>query len=167
MDHAGHAFEGLKEIPLPPPVSYTPQTAGWVIVGALMIAAIGYVLRHVWTRHKANRYRRVAASRLDQIESQLTDPAMRLEALAAIPVLVKRTALSAMPREKVAGLSATAWLECLDRTYAPGGFSTGPGKWLTTFAYAGSAERAAVPDSEIRALLTLIRRWIEQHDVRV
>jgi len=157
----------LQEIPLPEPVSYVPQTGGWVIVGAIVLIAIGYGLWRLHRRREANFYRRTALAQLCEVEGHLTDPATRLDALAAIPILVKRTALSAMPREKIASLSESAWLACLDRTYLAGGFSNGPGRLLTRLAYAGPSDLAALPDTEVQEFLRLVRRWIERHDARL
>ncbi len=52
----------LKEIILPEPVSYMPQTVAWYILfGLLLIAAVWLAVR--WYRHwAANRYRKARAA---------------------------------------------------------------------------------------------------------
>lgn len=163
VDHDAHSLEGLKEIPLPDPIPYTPQTAGWFLIGALALLAIGYGLWRLARHYAANRYRRTALKELAEIESRIGKADERHRALAAIPALLKRTALVAAGRQAVAALSDRAWWEFLDRTCAPGGFSNGPGRLLTLFSYAEPSQLAAVPESEVRDLMRLVRRWIEGH----
>lgn len=163
MDQGPHSLEGLREIPLPGPVSYIPQTAGWLLIVAVALAAIGYGLWRLVRRHAANRYRRMALKELSEIESRIGNAGERHRALAAIPALLKRTALAAAGRPAVAALSDRAWWEFLDRTCAPGGFSSGPGRLLTLFSYAEPSQFSAVPDSEVRDLIVLVRRWIAGH----
>lgn len=160
-------LSGLQEIPLPPPVPYTPQTVGWLFLGLFLLAAICYAAWR-WRRWRiANRYRRAAMARLREVEALLADSAKRSEALAAIPPLVKQTALSFLPRQEIAGLSNNDWLVFLDRTYPPGGFAQGPGRLLPRLAYGAPADLALIPISEVTDLLSLVRRWITHHHARV
>lgn len=167
MEQEVHALSGLKEIPLPEPIPYVPQTVGWILLGALAAAAIGYGLWRLVRRYHANEYRRAAMKELQDIEAGLHDSSSRSRVLAAIPALLKRTALSAAGREAVASLSDRAWLEFLDRTCAPGGFSKGPGRLLATLSYGGEAELARIRESEVKDLLAQVRRWIQRHDARL
>lgn len=163
MDHGAHSLEALKEIPLPDPIPYTPQTVGWLLIGALALVAIGYGLWRLIRRHAADRYRRMALNELAEIETRIGNPDERHRALTAIPVLLKRTALIAAGRQTVAAMSDRAWWEFLDRTCAPGGFSNGPGRLLTLFSYGRPDELAAIPESEVQDLIALVHRWIEGH----
>lgn len=161
------ALSGLQEIPLPPSVPYTPQTVGWLFLGLFLLGAICYAGWR-WRRWQvANRYRRAAMARLREVEALLADSAKRSEALAAIPPLVKQTALSFLPRQEIAGLSNNDWLVFLDRTYPPGGFAQGPGRLLPRLAYGAPADLALIPISEVTDLLSLVRRWITHHHARV
>ena len=103
------ALEQLREIPLPVPVSYAPQTIGWYIVGALLVAGLAWLAVRWHRSWRANRYRRAALA-------ELCAAGARGQPGHALPALVKRTALSFAPREEVAGLSGDRWLEFLDRT---------------------------------------------------
>lgn len=149
----------LKEIPAPPPVSYMPQTAGWwVLAGIVLLALAAYAFVR-WRRWRRNRYRREAQAELAAIEHAVADAGTRAAALAAIPVLVKRTALAWAPRTLVASLSGPAWLRYLDDTFPPGGFADGPGRTLDALAY----DDASVRDDELASLLALLHRWIDDH----
>ena len=104
------ALKPLQELPLPEPVSWAPQTIGWVLVVVLLIAAVVRAGWSGWRRYKRERYRRVALVELAEIEVALNDAQRRTAALAAIPSLIKRTSLAAAPRERVAALSGDEWL---------------------------------------------------------
>jgi len=153
------ALKALREIPLPPPVSYRPATVGWAVVGLLLLAIVAYAAWRAWRRWQANAYRREALRELADIEARLGAAATAAE----LPALVKRTALARFPRESVASTTEDAWLAFLDRTCPPGGFVTGSGRLLARLAYASDRPT----ESELRALTALVRRWIERHDARV
>ncbi|WP_458765653.1 DUF4381 domain-containing protein [Cupriavidus basilensis] len=160
-DAAGTLAE-LQEIPLPPPVSYLPQTWGWGVLAALLLALAGQLAWRAWRRHQANRYRRDAFAELARIEAGLTatgSDASRREALAALPALVKRVVLAFAPRTQVASLSAQAWLDYLDGTWRAGSFTSGPGRLLPELAYC----QHPPPAAEVTALIALLRAWIGQH----
>ncbi len=153
-------LEGLHDIALPDPVSWLPQTIGWyvvaaVIVGLVVAAAVGY-----YRRRRANRYRRAAVAELADIETMLANPAKQAAALGAIPVLLKRVALSFAPREAIASLTGDPWLQWLDASYGGAEFSQGVGSLLPQLAYRPTNVR---PD-EITDLVALVRQWIQQHD---
>lgn len=156
---AAEALKGLREIPLPVPVSWMPQTIGWVGVAVIVAGVLGWAAWRWRRRWLADRYRRAALADLDAIERSL-DAAPGPTDLAALPALVKRTVLGFAPREAVARLTDREWLAFLDRTYPPGGFATGPGRVLPTLAYApaGSVDAPALRD-----LIALVRRWIVGH----
>ncbi len=105
------ALQHLADVAIPPPVPWTPQTAGWAVLAVLLL--LGLIWFIVWAvRHRrANRYRRVALTELKHIESRWR--ADDAAALADLPALLKRTALAAWPREAVAGLSGMAWVDFL------------------------------------------------------
>jgi hypothetical protein len=160
---ATEALKGLREIPLPPPVSFRPATVGWAAVGVLLLAVAAYAAWRAWRRWQANAYRRAALRELADIEARLGGAGTRGPAAAALPALVKRTALACFPRERVAPTTEDEWLAFLDRTCPPGGFVAGPGKLLPRIAYAADLPA----DAELRDLTALVRRWIERHDAHL
>jgi len=158
-------LQPLQELPLPSPVSWTPQTAGWIGVAIVVIAAVLWGAWAVWRRQVRRRYRRVALEQLARIEAELTNPAQRVSALAAIPPLLKRASLAAAPRERVAALTGDAWLAFLKRTHAH--FDTQSGALLALVSYAPAERIAAVSERDASALLSAARDWIEHHHVEV
>ena len=147
----------LREIPLPEPVAYTPQTLGWYVLLALVVLTL-VLLAALWRRNVSrNRYRKEALLVHDEIE-QGNRP------LSKLPALIKQVALAFTPREKIAGLSGGPWLEFLDSTLGGTNFTTGPGQFLLTVSYEAPASVNRKLTSEQRqALLGLIRRWIRRH----
>lgn len=152
----------LQEIPLPAPVSYIPQTGGWLAVLILALVLFAIAAWRRWRVYCANRYRREALAALASLEHRLADGATRAQALIELPALVKRTALSSMRRDCVAALSGDDWLLFLDRTAGRDrrDFATGPGRLLWQLAY---APRRDIADDELAALVALLRRWIAHH----
>jgi len=150
---------GLIDIPLPQPVSLLPQT--WpsrVAIALLLAAAIAAVWRILHQRH-VNRYRREALAELGRIEQSFDADKAPAELVTRLAVLVRRTALAAFPRERIAPLAGPAWLSFLDSTYDGSEFSEGPGRLLASAPY-----QRIVPDcGEVRSLAAVVRRWIRGH----
>lgn len=158
------SLDQMHDIVLPEAVSWMPQTAGWWILAALVLAIGLRVALVARRRHRENRYRRLALAELDRIEAALGTPGERAVALGALPALVKRTALAVWPRETVASLSGAAWLRFLDESYGGSDFTKGPGRSLPALAY---ARDESMSSEETRKLTVLVRDWIRRHRVRV
>lgn len=163
---------GLHDIVLPAPVGYLPQTIGWVILLGLAIGIavwLGVVVRR---RRRARRYRELALADLEALRRRYQEgveqegveqESVRQEVFAALPELVKRTALVAFPRPEVASLNGEAWLEFLNRTYGGAGFTDGPGRWLPDLAYASGGGGPIPDDDEVARLTSLVGTWIRNH----
>jgi hypothetical protein len=84
------SIDQLKEIALPAPVSYAPQTWGWwVLLGLLVVAVVLVSARRYW-QWRRDRYRREALVRLAELQASDN----QLNALRELPELLKRVALS-------------------------------------------------------------------------
>jgi hypothetical protein len=156
---AGDALAGLQELPLPPPVPYTPQTVGWVGVALVLVAAAALVIWRVIRHRRANAYRRAALAELTVIE--------RDAAVAQLPVLLKRTAIAATSREHVAALTGADWLRFLDSTLDTDAFTQGAGRLLTQIAYYDAGQLQTIPPADLQQLVHLSRRWIQHHHADV
>jgi hypothetical protein len=159
------ALKPLQELPLPQPVSWAPQTIGWVAVAVLLIAVMLWAGWIGWRRYKRARYRRVALAELAEIEAALNDTQRRAAALAAIPSLLKRTSLAAAPRERVAALTGDEWLAFLKRTR--GQFDARSGALLTLVSYAPADQVASITPREVETLVSVTRDWIQRHHVEI
>jgi Domain of unknown function (DUF4381) len=162
-------LKALQELPLPETVSYAPHTIGWVFVAVVLLAALGVALWIARRRRAKQRYRRAALTELASIEASLAsahaDREQRANALAAIPRLIKRTALVVAPREQVAALTGGEWLAFLQRTR--GRFDARSGALLALASYAPPEVVAGISDGDAAALIGHTRDWIERHHVEV
>jgi predicted negative regulator of RcsB-dependent stress response len=151
----------LKEIALPAPVSYMPQTWGWLVVlAALVIAVLAFAAWRYW-RWRRDRYRREALLRLAELEQAY---AANSEALRDLPELLKRVALSMPGDVTAASLGGEQWqrfLQDRSREQLPADFA----RQLAQLAYAPPAQLQALANARGAALLAQTRRWVETHHV--
>ncbi|KQX16058.1 MULTISPECIES: DUF4381 domain-containing protein [Ensifer] len=160
------ALRQLADIALPQPVSMMPQTPAWVVLGCIVLLMAAFACWRWYRRWEANSYRREALADLRKIEAGLTATGSRGEALAALPVLLKRTALSVWPREAIAGLHGTGWTKYLDAHSGGPVFPIASARFFEEAEYRGSQALAAVPEAEAKAYIAAARHWIEAHHVR-
>ena len=155
------ALESLKDLAVPHPVSWVPQTWGWALVATLVTAAlVAFLVRRI-RRYRANAYRREALVLLDGIEEKLKDPAQRDVALGDLAEVLKRTALAAWGRADVAALSGAAWVSFLEsKGDGQGGHALDA--LLDDCEYQSAASAAALVTDDI---LVAARRWIRGHRV--
>ena len=76
-----------------------------------------------------------------------------------MPDLLKRVALSAWPRDQIAGLVGSDWHRFLDRAAATDRFESGSGERLEQAAYAP----AGLTEASFRALCDDVDWWIRHH----
>lgn len=155
----------LQNLPLPPAVSYFPQTWGWLALLVLFLGiALFYASRRAW-RWRLNRYRRAALAQLQALENAVSSDPTR-HALRDLPDLLKRTALSMPGQPDVASLHGTAWQAFLQRCSAnplPADLS----QQLAELSYAPDARLQALSAKQVNDLLSVCRHWLEQHHVAV
>ena len=159
------ALSNLHDIVMPPPVSWWPLAPGWYVLAALVVVLATWLAWRVIHRRRAGAYRRAALRELEGLQTKMGAPAQRLEALRQLPLLLKRTALAAWPREEVAGLSGMEWLAFLDRSSGMNDFRSPRGRKLLDLAYGRSPSLESLADEEVRAMTGLAGRWIEKHRV--
>ena len=133
----------LEPVPEPPPISFWPQTAGWI--GIILAAGAVWVARCWLVRRRANAYRRAA---LNEIDAAGNDPAVLAQ-------ILRRTALAAYSRAEVAALHGEPWLDFLDKAYGGSEFRNGPGNVVATAPYS--------PVDEAQDLAPLAAEWVRHH----
>ena len=153
-------LKGFQEISLPEPVSWWPQTAGWWVVGALLLIGLCWWGGRRFLRWRADAYRR---RRIADLETLLVRAGGDLQAvLVHLPPLLKATALQAYRRSDVAALTGEAWLAFLDAQYPGPRFLSQTGSRLISIAYQPGAA-AQIDDTETRKLIEMSKRWIRSH----
>lgn len=150
----------LKELGLPAPVSYAPQTWGWwVLLAVLVLAAVLIGVRR-YRQWRRDQYRREALVRLAQLRERSDD----LNALRELPELLKRVAISMPASTSVAALSEEDWQRFLQqhsKKPLPADFS----QQLAQLAYAPDDTLRALPAPQRLALFDTCQHWVERHHV--
>ena len=161
------SLQNLNDIVLPATVGWWPLAPGWYILFGLLLTALawfGYRTLHRWMN---NRYRRAALRELQLLTDRIHDTeeqdAKERDAnLRKLPILLKRTALSAYPRSQVASLSGKDWFLFLNSTVKTPPFTDSTASTLNKISYS-SGELSAVDSQAITALLNASRQWLKHH----
>ncbi len=146
----------LHDIVEPAAAPWWPLAPGWQVLLALAVLLLALAGLHWLARWQSRRYRREALAELGRIVAQGQGAAQ----LAALSRLLKRTAITAYSRPRVAGLSGAAWFAFLDAT-AGTRFGEGLGAALESDNYA--VTRGAVAAETFAQLVAEVRRWIRCH----
>ena len=157
------ALRSLKDIAIPPPVSWMPQTWGWALVAIALAILAAVMFSHWLRRYRANAYRREALAQLDGLGEQILNPATRSNAVRSLTVLLKRVALAAWPREDVASLSGAAWVRFLSEHDRDIGSILS--RTLDDAEYREASGIVSQPSNAGRELIDASRKWIERHHV--
>lgn len=99
-------IDELTDPPAPEPVSLVPQTAGWVVLAVVLVLLAGWAVWRWLAHRRANAYRRAALAELQAAG----------EDAAAIAAILRRCALAAYPRARVAALTGAEWVGFLNDT---------------------------------------------------
>lgn len=145
-------LDRLEPLVIPQAVAYFPQTPGWWLVAAWLLTLSVYAGWRGYLRWRDNAYRRQALRELQEIVAQ--DESSRS---AEIATLLKRTALAAYPRDRVASLAGHDWVEFLRDTAAQDAGVVAAADSIASAAYR--------PDGDSTAIAQGARRWIELHRV--
>ncbi|PWK40295.1 DUF4381 domain-containing protein [Pseudomonas sp. OV226] len=156
------SIDQLKEIALPAPVSYAPQTWGWwALLSVLVLAVLLVSARRYW-QWRRDRYRREALVRLAELQS--SDDQLR--ALRELPELLKRVALSMPTTYPVAALGGEDWQTFLVR-HSPQPLPADFSQQLAQLAYAPNSTLLTLKEEQRERLFNTSKRWVEQHHVAV
>jgi len=143
-------LDKLHDFYQPPPPAWTPQTIGWYILFTLTgLFVLGMVV-HSIRRWFANRYRREALRELAHLPPD------------QLSTLLKRTALTAWPRAKVASLTGEGWLTFLGETAANSLFHQSPGNRIEEVAL----QPTVLSTEDEQELRKLAAEWIRRHRVQ-
>lgn len=162
METDTYSLDNLHDIVEPAAISWWPPATGlWILLALLLVWMIAIGLRF-WIRYRRNGYRREALALLKQITPELLHSQTRGSALAEVAVLLKRTALSAYPREEVAELSGEQWLAFLDRSSHTHDFSQGAAAIIGIISWQPQAG-AKLSDQELKEIINSVQHWINSH----
>lgn len=149
----------LRDLAVPPAVSWWLPAPGWWVLAAASLMAGTIVLLRMVARYRADAYRRAALRDLtafERIAGTLADPVFA----GHVFEVLKRVALVAYPRDTVAALSGPAWLAFLDRSAATTDFSGETGRAALNAAFCGAPQ---LTDAQRRSLVAAAGAWVRNH----
>jgi hypothetical protein len=162
MEPDPYSLDNLHDIVEPAAISWWPPAMGlWITLALLLVWMIAIGLR-LWIRYKGNSYRREALALLKQLEPGLQCAQTRGSALAEVAMLLKRTALSAYPREGVAKLSGEEWLAFLDHSGNTHDFSHSAAAIIGNISWQPQAG-LKLSDQELKEIIGTVHHWINHH----
>jgi len=161
------SLQNLNDIVLPATVGWWPLAPGWYFLFGLLLTALAWFGYRTLYRWMNNRYRRTALLELQLLEERIhatgeRDAEARDANLRQIPILLKRTALSAYPRSQVASLSGKDWFHFLNSTVNNPSFTESTANTLSKISYS-SGELSVIDSSATAALLNASRQWLKHH----
>ena len=139
-------LDRMHDIVVPEPISMLPATDGWLVLAGWLAAVALIVSVRARLRWKANAYRREALAQLDALAAPTGH---------ALGLLIRRTAIAAFPRARVAHLYGEEWAAFLCQSANDDPVVAAGAQDLARAPYR--------PDVDASALVAPARRWIEVH----
>ncbi|MDK4742520.1 DUF4381 domain-containing protein [Rhizobium sp. CNPSo 3464] len=155
------ALRSLRDIAVPPPVSWMPQTWGWAVLATILVVVLLVVFLRWLKAYRANAYRREALAQLAEIEEKIRDPVARGDGLRELAALLKRVMLAGWGRPAVAEIAGAAWVRFLSE-HGDEKASTALERLLDDLEYHGNAEP---PPDVVDQAVPAARSWIGHHHV--
>ena len=133
------------------------------LIKKLFIKAIGGTRNERIVRGRL----KIVTERINPLEERIRateerDAEARDANLRQIPILLKRTALSAYPRSQVASLSGKDWFHFLNSTVKTPAFTDSAANTLNKISYS-SGELSFIDLQATTALLNASRQWLKHH----
>ena len=146
----------LKDIHLPPSVSFWPPAPGWWLLAVLFVLLTVFCVWWLRRRYEGSRHKVEVLRILKELQLQYDESPAALTTLRTLSQLLRRTALSFSKQEDVASLQGNDWLKFLDKTGNTTEFTKGVGKIFgeNLFQYE--------PEFEIEILFPLVSKWVNE-----
>lgn len=153
----GDPLAALHPLRQPEPISWWPPAPGWWLLAAVLIAAALFLARGVTGRRRRQRYRREALAELARLRESDLLHSQPGSAVTAINATLKRAAITAAGRERIAALHGAAWVDFLNGLLQEGeaGFEAG---WFEAAYRPGDAKQVPVDQVLDRA-----EHWLRRH----
>ncbi|MFZ2726321.1 MAG: DUF4381 domain-containing protein [Methylococcaceae bacterium] len=143
----------LRDIHLPDAISWFPPALGWWLLAITLPLLVLFLVKY-YQRLTRQTALKTAKKQLTEIS---TRSANNTEKLRELSVLLRRVAITLVPRHEVASLTGQAWLQFLDSSLKDAPFSSGAGRCLLDAPYRNSP----LSDSELNTLLQLSAQWLK------
>lgn len=149
----------LRPNVLPDLIGFWPPAPGWWVVAVLLLAVIGTASLWLYRLWRKNRYRKLALKQVDELFNAWLQHQDERRFAHDCNRLLKKVALHAYPKQDIAALSGTNWLEFLAETGNNNDFLGVPGEALGDQRFSPDW----TPDTSTLKSLTL--NWIRKHHV--
>ncbi len=157
------SLQNLNDIVLPATAGWWPLATGWYFLLGLLLLVLVWFSYQFLQRRINNRYRRAALRELQLLSENLQNAANKDVKLRQIPILLKRTALAAYPRNQVAPLSGKNWYNFLNSKLKTPLFTEATGNTLDTISYS-TGDIGAIDSQDLtEQLLIASKHWLKHH----
>lgn len=140
----------LEPLRQPAPISWWPPAPGWWFVAAVLLALLLFGLYRLWQRYLRGAPLREARARVETLNGEDMAPGQLAAELGA---LQRRVAIAILGRKACAGLTGSAWAECLNGMSGDG--QPYFDEQLVSLAHSGKADASSSAD-----LLATTERWL-------
>ncbi|RDH81594.1 MAG: DUF4381 domain-containing protein [endosymbiont of Galathealinum brachiosum] len=147
----------LRDIHLPAEISWWPLAIGWWLLPVLITLSIFLIIKFIKYK-RLNRkvaFRKIALNELNQLRSKFKDENNSIELIRSVSSLLRRIALSYLPRENAASLTGKNWVSLLNDLSTQTVFTDKTGSLLEQGPYMKQCE---FNHSE---LLSICETWIK------
>lgn len=156
MSSDSGSLANLRDLALPPEISFWPPAPGLWILGAGCAALLAIAIQRAVQRYRAAAYRRAAIAELDALGDEIDRGGTAIP--AGVSAVLKRVAMVDYGREPVASLSGEAWASFVVNE-AKARFDAQPIRKALSQVY--TAERTPSA-SELRELVGQASAWVRE-----
>jgi len=143
----------LKDIHTPEFINWWPPAIGWWLVALLIILLIAC---GIWLFKRLTRKTAIKTAKKLLLSIKQNPEIDNQQKLVELSKLIRRAAVTNLPRNKVAGLIGQDWLLFLDSSVKGAPFSEGIGRLLADAPY-----RNTLPSNDqISQLISLCQDWL-------
>lgn len=152
-------IEGIAPLIEPAELTTWPPAPGWFFLAGLLLLLLLFGIIRWIRQYRQNRYRREALEHLTRIAGEAENGPGQ-QHVQVINRLLKHTALQAYPREKVASLSGTEWMEFLQESLGKSNIGESTSEILTISLY---RRGAGIDPARWQELIQFCEYWIRKH----
>jgi cbb3-type cytochrome oxidase subunit 3 len=143
----------LKDIHIPEAISWWPPAIGWWLLALLVILLVA---GGIWLYKRLTRKTAIKTAKNLLLAIKQNTEINNQQKLIELSMLVRRTAISNLPRADVAGLTGQDWLLFLDNSVKDAAFTNGIGQLLGDAPY----RKISPSDDQISQLISLCQDWL-------
>ena len=149
-------LSNLKDIHMPPSISFWPPSFGWWVIAGLFLITIIFSYLMLWRFIKNFKPKNEALKILKEIQNEYNRNLIGPDTLKKLTKLIRRTALTFCPREEVSSLYGFEWLKFLDKSGKTNQFTNGFGTIFGNQIYEKKLKINSDP------LFILVKKWISE-----